>query len=77
MPMTNRGKFEYLENEVIRLRLENDRLQRKYELLFEKVSRLSNELSAPHTCGCRAQPSNTSTPKKDIKVRIPHDYICD
>ena len=79
--MTVRGRIEILESKVRILEDENQSLHRLNDVLVMRCDRLLERLSRletipQHSCGCSAQPKNTSTPK-EITVKIPYDIICD
>lgn len=72
--MTVRDKLNELELQLRKLEVENLRLRMCCDNLSSRVTQLENN---SRFCGCHAQPKNTSAPKKDLKVRIPYDIICD
>ena len=78
--MTVRGRIEILESKVRILEDENQSLHRLNDVLVMRCDRLLERLykleTSEHSCGCTAQPKNTSAPK-EITVKIPYDIICD
>ena len=71
--MTVRNKLNELELQLRKLEVENLRLRMCCDNLLSRVIQLENN---PLSCGCHAQPKNTSAPK-EITVKIPYDIICD